>query len=63
LIDGFTETSPVNGGWVAMGNESRAIIENLGSFYLIMLCIIGYMFIYLLVLTAELCFTRVKKLR
>jgi hypothetical protein len=35
--NGFTETEAVNSGWVAMDNDSKVTILNLGSFFLIML--------------------------
>jgi hypothetical protein len=55
FIEGFTETEPVNEGWVEMKNESRVAIEILGSIFLIMLWTALNLLIYALLYFFEPC--------
>jgi hypothetical protein len=61
--EGFTETSPVNIGWVAMGNEGRVTIDNLGSFFLIMLLITVFLIFHFILFNLSPCSTSVRKLK
>jgi len=63
FTEGFTETQPVNSGWVAMDNESKVTILNLGSFFLIMLYFAAKMILYLFLYLPEPCCDSIKRVR
>jgi len=46
-----------------MGNEGRVLIDNLGSFFLIMLLITVYLIYYFILFNLSLCSTSVGKLK
>jgi hypothetical protein len=45
-----------------MGNEGRVLIDNLGSFYLILVCIALYLALYMYLLTLGQCSMTARKL-
>ena len=63
FVEGFTETKPVNSGWVAMQNDSRVAIANAATI-LLLFCLLGILLVLYMVLSIfELCCKFIVKVR